>query len=212
MYPIALNPARLRCVVVGAGGVALRKVRALVSAGCKPVVVGERAAAEIRALAAAGRIDLLVQSYEPGLLASANLVFAATDSPELNRQVAAGARDARALVNVVDDPDASDFHNLSQFSEGGIMVAAGTGGRSPALARALRIHLRRSFPDRPGALLSAFERWRRQIESRLGDPRDRERIWRRLLRRDLLGTLLRDGEDAADAAVREALDGATSEG
>ncbi len=210
-YPISLNLERLRCVVVGAGRVGERKAIGLVKAGAKPLVVGLRASTGVQELARSGKIRLLETEYRPDLLQGAALVFAATDNPALNARVAADARSFGALVNLADDPAGSDFANVGEIASGGVLITVGTGGRSPAFARALRKRLQASLPVDLDTQLEHFERWRAEIESRLDSPEDRRRVWTELENRGLYATLDRHGPAAANRLVSECIHAALAE-
>src|SRR5688572_22018860 len=104
-YPIALTELHgMRCVVVGGGEVALRKVRALVASGADVLVISPELHPELATLRDAGALTHRERPYEPGDLAGALLAFAATNRRDVNATVSAEARAARILVNVADDP------------------------------------------------------------------------------------------------------------
>ena len=92
---------------------------------------------ELRALADSGAITWHARAYQPGDLAGARLVFAATNQRAVNAQVADDAA-ALGLCNVADDPRAGDFHLPAVYREPGVVVAVSTAGASPARAKRLR--------------------------------------------------------------------------
>jgi len=93
---------------------------------------------ELRALADSGAITWHARAYQPGDLAGARLVFAATDQRAVNAQVADDAAALELLCNVADDPRAGDFHLPAVYREPGLLVAVSTAGASPARAKQLR--------------------------------------------------------------------------
>ena len=108
-YPAYLNVKDRKCVVVGGGQIALRKVVSLLECGAIVEVISPELCPEIAELAAAKEITSLVREYKKGDLEGVFVAIAATDSSIINRQVAAEARERSALVNVVDDASFSDF-------------------------------------------------------------------------------------------------------
>ncbi len=141
--PINLRIAGRLCVVVGAGSVGLRKVRALAGAGAQVRLVTEAApAAQMPA-----DVEIRLKSFAPEDLAGAQLVFAATDRREVNAAVARAARAARILVNVADMPQEGDFDLPAVSRRGDLVLAVSTAGRSPALAALVRDQISRLFGE-----------------------------------------------------------------
>ena len=144
-YPVFLDLRGVRCVVVGGGEVAQRKVDSLLRCGAAVTVISPAVTGRLAALAAAGRIRHLAASFGPGMLEGARLVISAADSPETNALVAAEARAAGVPVNCADDPRRCDFIVPSVVERGALTVAVSTSGRAPFLARRLRRELEARF-------------------------------------------------------------------
>ena len=178
-YPVVLRLAGRRCVVVGGGSVAARKVGTLVRSGADVVVVAPEIAPEIEAFAETGGVQLERRTFEPADLDGALLAFAATDSKSVNRAVARAADERGVLTNVSDDPSASDFTNPGLVRRRDITLAVSTGGRSPAFARFLREQLQDWLTDARCALLEVVADVRRDLRS-AGKSLDAER-WRRAI-------------------------------
>ena len=140
---VSVPVAGRRVLVVGAGAVATRRVATLVELGAEVVVVAPEVSAELAERAAAGEIVLHERAFAPTDLDGVRLVFAATDVAAVNAEVRAGAATAGVWANRADDPADCDFTVLPAVRRGDLVVAVGTGGRSPALAA----HLRRRLAD-----------------------------------------------------------------
>ena len=134
-YPIFLNIRGKRCVVVGGGPVALRKVNILLEHEANVEVISPELCPELSQLAKSRAIQVLQRNYNGGDLQGVFIAIAATDDGEINNKVAEEARAKGVLVNVVDDLEHSDFIVPSQFRRGDIAIAVSTAGKSPALAR-----------------------------------------------------------------------------
>src|SRR4030042_230398 len=145
-YPIFLDLKGKRCIVVGGGSVAERKVEMLLEHETSVTVISPELSPKLQHLADQGAIKTITRNYQKGDLKGAFLVIAATDDPSVNAAVAGQARKQRALVNVVDDPRASDFIVPSMVRRGDITIAISTAGKSPALARKLRSLLEATLP------------------------------------------------------------------
>jgi siroheme synthase-like protein len=144
-YPILLNIQGRKCLVVGGGNVALRKVKALLEHGADVEVVSSTFCPELNQLATDGAIRAIQRDYKVEDLQHAFIAIAATDDAKTNERVAAEARRRGVLTNVVDDPKNSDFIVPSYFERGDVIIAVSTSGRSPALARKIRSELERNF-------------------------------------------------------------------
>ncbi len=170
-YPIMLHLAGRRCVVVGARPVGTRKARSLARCGARVRLVDPQAPE-----APGEGIEPLPRPYAPDLLAGAVLVFACTDDAALNARIAGDARRAGALANAADQPDDCDFFVPAVAGDGEVVLAVGTGGAAPALARRLSGELAAALPPRVGEFAAALAAARKLVRRRCDDRRRRRRI------------------------------------
>jgi precorrin-2 dehydrogenase/sirohydrochlorin ferrochelatase len=203
-YPMMVDLTGKRCLVVGGGAVAERKVALLVECGAEVDVVSPKATARLTALASSGRIRLRRRPVRAADLPGAFLVVVATDDPRVNREVAERARRAGGLVNVADDPAACSFLVPSVIRRGDLTVAISTGGGSPALARKLRQRLEQTVGPEYEAFVAALRLLRERARRAIADPEDRQAIYRRAVESDLFEAAAR-GDSAAVAARIEEL-------
>jgi len=145
-YPVNLLVAGRRCVVVGAGRIAARKIEALLDAGAEVHVVAPDVGDGVRELAASGRVTVTARAFVPDDLDGAWLATAATPDPAVNQAVFDAGEARRVWVNSADDPERCSFTLMSVVRRGDLVVTVGTGGRSPALAA----HLKRQLGDEVG--------------------------------------------------------------
>lgn len=188
-YPIFLDIEGKKCVVIGGGQVALRKVETLLENGAKVEVISPELCSE---LAANREISILRRVYQPGDLTGAFLAIVATDNRETNHKVAVEARSERVLVNVVDDAEYCDFILPSLVHRGDITIAISTAGKSPALARKLRTRLEKEFGEEYTVLVRIIDEIRRDIKER-GLSIDNE-TWQDALDLELLVGLIKKGQ------------------
>ncbi len=137
-YPVNLIVSGRRCVVVGAGRIAARKIEALLAAGAAVHVVAPALGDAVRALAEAERLTVREGVFEPADLDGAWLATTATGDPDVDRAVFTAGEVGRVWVNSADDPDNCSFTLMSLVRRGDLVVSIGTGGRSPALATWLK--------------------------------------------------------------------------
>jgi precorrin-2 dehydrogenase/sirohydrochlorin ferrochelatase len=155
---VALRIGGRRCLVVGGGAVAGRKVRGALACGGAVTVVAPEAIEEIRRAAAAGSIGWERRRFEAADLGGAMLVFAATDDCAVNAQVADAAAARGALVNVADAPELSDFIVPAVVHEPPFSVAVTSNGATPALTRRLREELEANQGRRLRRIAGLFRR------------------------------------------------------
>ncbi len=204
-YPVVLTGLHdVRCVVVGGGPVAERKVEALLESGAFPTIVSPSLTDHLRDLAQAGRLEHIARVFHSGDLAGAALAVAATGDRDVNAAVAREARCANLLVNVVDDPDAGNFTTMGAVRRGDLLLAVSTGGTSPALAALIRRRLAAAFGPEYGELLALLGALRRGTARQL--PADaRGRLWRRLASEKVLRWLRNGRRSRVEAYVDELL-------
>ena len=186
LFPVSLVVAGRRCIVVGGGAVAARKVAGLVEAGADVTVIAPDVVPGIRALP----VEVEERPYKTGDLAGAWLAIAATDDPAVNRLLHADSQDARVWVNAADDPDACSFTLPAILRRGPVSVAVSTGGHSPALAGWLRDQIGELLGPEIGRLAELLSEARDQLQAA---GRSTEGLdWRSALASDMLD-LIRDG-------------------
>ena len=163
MLPIFLKLEGRRCLLIGAGKVALDKIGSLLKTGVRLRVVAPEARPEVRRLAHEGKLEWVQRSFELSDLDDNLLVIAATDSPEVNALVHRGAVERGLLSNSVDDIPNCDFYFGSVVSRGDLQIAISTGGQSPAVAQRLRREIDEQLPADLGPWLENLGRLRRQV-------------------------------------------------
>jgi precorrin-2 dehydrogenase/sirohydrochlorin ferrochelatase len=204
-YPMMVDLAGRRCLVVGGGRVAERKVALLLEAGADVAVVSPVVTPRIADLAARGAIRLARRTVRSADLDRAFLAFAATDDAEVNQGVAREVRSAGGLVNVADAPEACDFHVPSVVRRGDLTIAISTGGGSPALAKRLRQRLEATIGPEYEAFLAALRELRARAKEVIADPAERQALFRRAADSDLFEHASRGDKAAVAACISELL-------
>jgi precorrin-2 dehydrogenase/sirohydrochlorin ferrochelatase len=133
-YPVYLDIAGRRVVVIGGGRVGLRKARGLVEAGAQVHVISPQFDPGFDDLA----VRRSERAYVPGDLGGAILAFAATDSRAVNRQVGDDAKALGIPVNVADSPEECEFIVPARAVIEGVQIAISTGGTDPRRAAEVR--------------------------------------------------------------------------
>ena len=202
-YPVLLDLAGRRCVMVGGGIIAGRRVDGLLTAGARVTVISPRLTRTLAALAAEGRIDHEAREYRDGDLDGADLAFVATDAGEVNAAVARDARARGIWINAADDPARCTFILPALVRRGDLTVAVATGGSSPALARAIREELETYLTDDYATLAAIAAEARREVRA-LGRPVAAD-AWRRALGPEIRRLIVERGRDDAKQRLLELL-------
>lgn len=194
---IVVHADRVRVLVVGAGKVAARKALAFAANGATVRVIAPRAEPALRDAAAAGTLDLTLRGYQSADIEDAELVIAATDDRATNARVAADARSAHRLCNVVDAPEEGNFSSIAQQSNGALLLAVGANGVPAAAARILAA-VGRQFDARYDDALGALRSLRERLLAR-GGPVEWERASAQLIGEDFIERV-EDGRVVREAA------------
>jgi precorrin-2 dehydrogenase/sirohydrochlorin ferrochelatase len=199
-YPILLDLTGRRVVIVGGGVVAVRKAAGVLDAG----------ADRVRCVSPTFHPDLptaverVPEGYRPEHLEGAGLVFAATDSAEVNNAVVHDARARGIWVNRADADDAQpgDFTVPARLREGTVTVTVSAGG-SPALAAAIRDGLAARWDPRWTAMAEAMQTLRPMVLSANLIGSRRSEILRELASDEALDVLKSGGADRLTQWLRE---------
>lgn len=160
MIPVYLDPAAVRIALIGRGPLAVRRLAWLEAGGAKPEVWSDAPSSELSALTDV-RLGLPTQNKLKGYHA----IWIADLPADVAAKLASVARAAGVLVNVEDVPAYCDFHTPAVVRRGKLTLAAGTGGASPAVARAAREQLQAAFPEAWAAALDEIAEARASLRS-----------------------------------------------
>lgn len=168
-YPIMLNIKNQEVVVVGGGTIAYRKIRGLLQAGANITVISPEIEERIETLRRERRIDWRKKEFESADITSALIVIAATNSNVVNELVAFATM-KHQLVNVVDNPELSNFHVPAKLTRGDLTISVATGGASPTLAKVIRDELSSVYDDSYAEYLAFLAEVREKVRN---SPLDR---------------------------------------
>src|SRR5215218_8635206 len=206
-YPVLLELTGRRAVVVGAFAVEAGKVEGLLVAGAEVTVIAKGPEQALARLERDPRVTVHRRDYRgPEDLAGGILCVASAPEPGVCDTIAADARAAGVLVNVMDDVPNCDFAAPAIVRRGDLVIAIGTGGRAPALASRLRADLAARYGPEWTELIEVVGRVRTATLPHLPDFEDRSRRWRAALDLDELERLIRAGQpDEAATRLRDRL-------
>jgi precorrin-2 dehydrogenase / sirohydrochlorin ferrochelatase len=194
--PIFLAMERRRCVVVGGGDIAARKVAQLLAAQAQVTVISPRLVRELAILAESAAITYHARKWERGDLRGFDLAFAATDDPGAHREIANEVRELGVMLNVADEPALCDFIAPAVVRRGDLQIAVSTSGASPAMAARIRRGLEDQFGWEYAVALKLLRVAREFLLANDDDISSRARKLAALAASDLTGQL-RAGDRAA---------------
>ncbi len=136
-------------IVVGGGAEGYKKVNSLLTQNCKILVISDKVNTQLSNYIKQKKISFkktklkdtsFLSKYKPFL------VMATTNDRELNRKIIQEAKKMKCYVYAADDPEVSDFAHPSVINiEDTVQIAISTGGRSPAMARKLKLQTEKIF-------------------------------------------------------------------
>ena len=180
-FPVFLDIKNKRCLVVGAGKIAARKIEMLAKAGASVKVIAIEIGSAARSLVAEFNLECEQREFLDADLDGMSLVISATDNNSLNRKISEIAQAKQIPVNVVDNTDLCSFITPSMIDRNPIQIAISTGGSSPVLARHIRTKLESLIPSSYGELAGLFARFRESVQNAFPDVDDRKRFWESVL-------------------------------
>lgn len=204
-YPINLRMANKKCIVVGGGTVACRKVKSLLAAGAEVAVLSPELTVELKEMQQRNQFNYIARPYRKGDLRGFFLVICATDDSAVNEAVAEEAEAAGILANVVDVPELGNFSVPAQVKRGDLLLTVSTGGKSPVLAKRLRQELAKLYGEEYGEYLNLLDKVRRELKQKLATPKEREFFWRETINEDILAMLRQGRIEEAEAMIRHAV-------
>jgi siroheme synthase-like protein len=171
--PIGISLRSRRCLVVGGGNVALRKIETLLEYGADITVIAPAPHEKIEYYAKRNNLKLEKREYKSGDARPFGLAISASDNNEVNRTVYEECRQAGTPVNVVDNPDLCEFIFPAILRRNCLSIAISTDGKAPFLSGHLRLILESVFPEHWNQVAKYAAIFRDKVMGRW--PRSREK-------------------------------------
>jgi uroporphyrin-III C-methyltransferase / precorrin-2 dehydrogenase / sirohydrochlorin ferrochelatase len=201
--PVFLDLKTGPVLLVGAGELALAKLRVLLAAGARVRWFATGGNHDIAALGADARhVECAGGDPLAADLTGVIAVFCA-GAGDIGVAMAVRARSLGLPVNVMDDLAHSSFIFPAIVDRGDVVVAIGTGGASPVVARRVRERIEAALPARIGDLANFIGRFRKSINARISEMPLRRRFWERIVDGQVGALVLSGREAEAEAALHE---------
>jgi len=183
--PIFVSTEAQHIVVAGEGRLAEAKCRAVLKTTAAVTLFSEAPTEAMREWADQRRLTLQTRPCGAADLQGVRLVYAASENEAVNRQLAYWARQAGAWVNVLDEPDQCDFITPAVVDRDPVVVAIGTEGTAPVLARQVKADVEAMLPQHLGRLARAAQSFRQRVSESLSPGRLRRQFWKAFFKLEL---------------------------
>lgn len=166
LYPIFLKVSQLNVLIVGGGKVAYEKLSFLLksSPNANVLVVSIGFDENVLELVKTHNVSILKARYNKLALKNKQLVIAATNNEQVNKQIYADTKVENILINVADTPELCDFYLGGIVTKGTIKIAISTNGKSPTLAKRLRQFFEEVTPDDINNLAENLNLYRKTLK------------------------------------------------
>ena len=198
-----LNVSQKKAIVIGGGTEGLRKVHGLLDQECDITVITSRLNMELKKMSKDGKLKLIKKRIKDASILdefrNIFLILAATDDRQLNRKLVEKGRSMGAFAYAADDPTISDFSYTSLVNiEGLIQVAISTSGKSPIMARKIRIKiesmLRKTINDSDFSNIILQEYARKRAKQEIDTVKERKKFLYSLIKDKNIQYLLRSNK------------------
>jgi len=200
---VDLNVSQKKAIVIGGGTEGLRKVHGLLDQECDITVITSRLNMELKKMSKDGKLKLIKKRIKDASILdefrNIFLILAATDDRQLNRKLVEKGRSMGAFAYAADDPTISDFSYTSLVNiEGLIQVAISTSGKSPIMARKIRIKiesmLRKTINDSDISNIILQEYARKRAKQEIDTVKERKQFLYSLIKDKNIQYLLRSNK------------------
>jgi uroporphyrin-III C-methyltransferase/precorrin-2 dehydrogenase/sirohydrochlorin ferrochelatase len=205
--PVFLDMQTGPILLVGSGELARAKLRLLLSAGARVRWVATDGHHDVSGIDPADAVRIERAEGDPLKADLAGMIaILCAGAGDLGPAMSARAKAVGLPVNVMDDLQHSTFIFPAIVDRGDVVVAVGTGGASPVVARRVRERIEAMLPARIGDLATFIGRWRKSIHGRIAEFPLRRRFWERVVDGPIGALVLAGRNDEAEAALKDIAD------
>ena len=179
-FPIYIDLKDKKCVVVGGGRIALRKIELLHQFGAKITVIAPFICDDIYNNYLDDNsihITLINRDFLDSDICDAEIVVAATDDEKLNSHISDLCKKRNLPVNVVDVKEECTFIFPAMIKKGELVISISTGGSSPAMASKIRENIESVIPDYYSGLIEFLGDYRDYIKSEIHSQEQRKKVY-----------------------------------
>lgn len=207
-FPLFIKLKNQRCLVVGAGEVAARKIDLLSRAHATITVIAPIIGNSVSNMQDTHSLQIIEKKFEEPDLKEFKLVISATNDPVTNKKIAEAANRLNIPINVVDNPELCSFIFPAIIDRSPVIAAISSGGASPVLARLLRAKIESLIPAAYGRLARLAEKYRLRVKQSISNPSQRRIFWENTLQGPVAELIFANRDEEAKLQLENALNNA----
>lgn len=206
-YPLLVDISQYKCLVVGGGNVALRKVKNLIEFEADITIISPKLCFELENLVMARKIPFLRRAYAPGDALPYNIVFVATNDEELAPIVKSDCEMTGALVNIAEKPELSSFIVPATIKEQSMTISVATSGDAPFLTKKIRDIIQKNLPANIGDISYLAGEFRQKVlnDSRFDSQEKKDEMYNKFMFEDWQAIIDESGFEGAFLKMAEIL-------
>ncbi len=182
-FPVSLKLEYARCLVIGGGSIAERKVDSLLCAGADVTLISPVVTVKLKQLFLRKKIKYICRTYRKGDAKGFFMIIAATNSPETNKKIYDEAVKKSILINCADDPEHCNFYMPAVIQKGDLQITVSSSGKAPYFTKKLKEHLDKYFYNGLGDEIKEIGKIRTQIIEKYSDnPKFKEKKMEEILK------------------------------
>ncbi len=203
LFPILVDIKDKKCVIIGGGTVAERKIKTLLKYGAKITLISPEINDNIKEIVKKGEIKHIKAEYKKEYIKNAFLVIAATSNDKLNAQI---AKDAKFLVNCVSGQYSLNSNGLlynvpAILHKGDLTIAVST--EFPALSRIIRDEISKFYGREFALYIKYLKKLRKEIQKKIPDIKRRQTIFRKIASKKIVSILKQYGFKKAKKEIEK---------
>lgn len=169
-FPAFIDLNNKKILIIGGGKIANEKLEHLLNFTSNIELIALNFTDEILLKIKQNSLNFIQNSYNKNIIFSYDIIIAAIDDINLQKEIYKDCKDNNILCNCVDLIECCDFIFPSYIKKGDLIIAISTQGKSPALARELRIFLEKIIPNQIEDFLQNLSNLRKSL------PKGKERM------------------------------------
>jgi siroheme synthase-like protein len=180
-FPFYMDISDKKCLVVGGGKIASRKVEVLIQFDIEIKVIATSICDEINKLNN-NKLTICKRNFMDEDIRNADFIIAATNNNELNTHISDICKKNNILVNVVDVKEECNFIFPAIIKREELVIAISTGGNSPAMAAKIKKNTELTIPDYYGNLIETLGECREFIKNEIASTEIRKQVYNELIK------------------------------
>ena len=185
-YPIHIDLSNRRCLIVGGGIVAYRKLQRLLECSALVTVISPRFEPDFLTISTKKNLELIPKKVQKQDINDYFMIFATTSDKQVNLKLAKWARQKNILCNIADNPVCSDFILPSVIEQGDLNITISTNAKSPALSKHIRMQLSQTFGEEYAIFLTIMGKLRDHLCKTDSTQNERKIKYHELINRDII--------------------------